>query len=392
MVLIPKDQNKKELDANNEKGRKQDENEYKKRMELEWHEETAQWLPCTNQFTRFPSLSSLYLYLSLFFSEQSGGNIPRHHIPRLKRFFWSQSQTKREHATSLHACWRWVAVRLCVGRVCFRKTSAFHDIPRQLHSNVMKEQQDGEGQPTSAHTHTHNILRINWPVLLTCRNDGNAKVYVYNTNTMKKSNITRALFQFRFLLEYMDGWIYIPSEGTKRKRDAANGPKSYGRKCLCWSPTQSPFCIQRVQAPRYGFPVTSISIGSFTYVARPTVFVIREKTDRCTVGWRKRNPKFVARTPEPVRQSDSFSSSCGILFFFGYTPLNIRLIEILLQYQPNFKINPRSNFSLYFIIFAECVWEGGNERRTIMSSVFFFFVLFSSPSNQRERNNRNNKP
>ena len=35
MVLIPKDQNKKELDANNEKGGKQDENEYKKRMELE---------------------------------------------------------------------------------------------------------------------------------------------------------------------------------------------------------------------------------------------------------------------------------------------------------------------------------------------------------------------
>jgi hypothetical protein len=263
----------------------------------------------------FPPLAlSIFISLSLFLAEQSGGNIPRHHIPRLKRFFWSQSQTKIEHATSLHACWRWVAVRLSVGRVCFRKTSAFHDIPRQLHSNVMKEQQDGEGP------HTHNILRINWPVLLTCRNDGNAKVYVYNTNTMKKSNITRALFQFRFLLEYMDGWIYIPSEGTKRKRDVANGPKSCGRKCLCWSPTQSPFCIQRVQAPRYGFPVTSISIGSSTYVAWPKVFVIREKTDRCTVGWRKRNPKFVARTPEPVHQSDSFSSSCGILFSL-VTPL-----------------------------------------------------------------------
>ena len=149
----------------------------------------------------------------------------------------------------------------------------------------------------------------------------------------------------------MDGYIF-PQRERKEKEMRQTDRRATEENVCAGPPTQSPFCIQRVQAPRYGFPVTSISIGSFTYVARPTVFVIREKTDRCTVGWRKRNPKFVARTPEPVRQSDSFSSSCGILFFFGYTPLNIRLIEILLQYQPNFKINPRSNFSLYFIIFA----------------------------------------
>lgn len=33
---------------------------------------------------------ALYLYLSLSLSEQSGGNIPGHHIPRPQRFFWSR--------------------------------------------------------------------------------------------------------------------------------------------------------------------------------------------------------------------------------------------------------------------------------------------------------------
>lgn len=120
--------------------------------------------------------------------------------------------------------------------MCFRKTSAFHDIPRQLHSNVMKEQQDGKGP------HTHNILRINWPVLLTCRNDGNAKVYVYNTNTMKKSNITRALFQFRFLLEYMDGWMDIYSlRGNEKKKGRGKRTEELRKKMSVLVPHPVPF-------------------------------------------------------------------------------------------------------------------------------------------------------
>lgn len=45
-----------------------------------------------------------------------------------------------------------------------------------LHSNVMKTRRR---RRRGGSQHAHNILRINWPVLPSCRNDGNAKAYVY---------------------------------------------------------------------------------------------------------------------------------------------------------------------------------------------------------------------
>lgn len=150
-------------------------------MELEWHGETGPVrLPCTNQFTRFSS--QLYTFISLSLSlwtkwgQYPGASYPETPAillittPRL----WS------EHATSLHTGGG--------GRCVSVKHPRFHDISRGGCIPTW-----WKSQPERRRRSAHNILRINWPVLLTCRNDGNAKVYVYNTNTIRKSNITRVL-------------------------------------------------------------------------------------------------------------------------------------------------------------------------------------------------------